>query len=91
MAALLAPHAGRTYNATALLAHMMTPVEGHGEAALQLMLALLRSARLETLSNLCCAMVKANHGAQVTSLIVKIIRFDFLLGSTPSQTMPGSL
>ncbi|CAK0733890.1 hypothetical protein CVIRNUC_000350 [Coccomyxa viridis] len=76
MAALLAPHAGRTCNVTALLAHMMTPMDGHADATLQLMLVLLRSARLEILSSVCRAMVEANHGARISFLLVKIIRMD---------------
>ena len=74
MAALLAPHAGRTCNVTALLAHMMTPMDGHVDATLQLMLVLLRSTRLETLSSVCRAMVEADHGARISFLLVKLIR-----------------
>lgn len=72
--ALLAPHAGRKCNVAALLAHMMTPAEGDADAALQLMLALLRSARLDTLSDLCRAMMEAGCGAQIASLLVEAMR-----------------
>ena len=74
MAALLTPHAVRSCSVTALLARMMSSVEKHSDVALQLMLALLRSANLHILSNLCRAMVEANHGAQISSLLVEIIR-----------------
>ena len=38
------------------------------------MLALLSSARLDTLSNLCRAMVEADRGAQIASLLTEAIR-----------------